>query len=141
MKYRKNFLSSVYFLSTLLLLLDTFIYKNFYMISNNKYVFNNMSIAYNAPNIVYSNSNNFLQINYSSFFVNLCSFKSLYVFNKFVSLSFDGNWQFRVSRQITISLIFFTSFGMFLIKSVNLNSNNTYGKRRCVAIFSVLFSG
>ena len=141
MKYRKNFLSSVFFLSTLLLLLDIFINKNFYMISNNKYVFNNMSIAYNAPNIVYSNSNNFLQINYSSFFVNLCSFKPLYVLNKFVSLSFDGNWQFRVSRQITISLIFFTSFGMFLIKSVNLNSNNRYGKRRCVVIFSVLFSG
>ena len=62
------------------------------MISNNKYLFNNMSIAYNAPNIVYSNSNNFLQIDYSNFFDNLCSFKPSYVFNKFVSLLFDGNW-------------------------------------------------
>ena len=92
MKYSKNFLSSVFFLSTLLLLLDIFINNNFYMISNNKSVFNNMSIAYNAPNIVHSNSNNFLQINYSNFFDNLCSVKPLYVFNKFESLLFDGNW-------------------------------------------------
>ena len=91
MKYRKNFLSSVFFSSTLLLL-DIFINTNFYMISNNIYLFNNMSIAYSAPNIVYSNSNNFLQIDYSNFFDNLCSFKPLYVFNKFVSLLFDGNW-------------------------------------------------
>ena len=62
------------------------------MISNDKYLFQNMSIAYNAPNIVYSNSNNFLQIDYSNFFDNYCSFKPSYVFNKFVSLLFDGNW-------------------------------------------------
>ena len=139
---KKKFLSSVFFLSALFWefsLLGSFINNNFYLISNNEYIFKNMSIVYSLPNTVYYNNNNFLQTNYSKVFDNFCLFKPLYIFKR-TCLKALGNFNF--DTKSLFLLTFFTTFGMFLIKLVNLNLNNRSGKKKkLVAVFSVLFPG
>ena len=130
MKYKKNYLSSVFFLSALyweFLLLGIFINNNFHLISNNKYVFNNTSIVYNAPDTVYYNSNSFLQTNYSKVFNNLYLFKPLYIFKR-TCLKVLGNFNFYTKSLFL--LMFFTTFDMSLIKMVNLDLNNRSGKKK-----------
>ena len=112
------------------LLLGTFINNNnnnFYLISNNQYVFNNTSIVYSTPNTVYYNNNSFLQTNYSKVFNNFCLFKPLYIFKR-TCLKVLGNFNFYT--KLLFLWTFFTTFGMFLIKLVNLNLNNRSGKKK-----------
>ena len=134
MKCRKHFLSLVFFLSALFwefLLLGTFINNNFYLISDNEYIFSNTSIVYNAPNTVYYNSNSFLQSNCSKVFNNFFLFKPLYIFKR-TCLKALGNFNFYIKS--LFRLTFFTTFGMFLIKMVNLNLNDRSGKKEAVSL-------
>ena len=129
-KCRKKFLSSVFSLSALFwefLLLGIFVNNNFYLTSNNEYAFNNTSIEYNAPNTVYYNSNSFLQTNYSKVFNNFCLFKPLYIVKR-TCLKALGNFNFYTKSLILLT--FFTIFGMFLIKLVNVNLNNRSGRKK-----------
>ena len=140
MKCRKKFLSSVFFLSALFWefsLLGIFINNNFYLISNNEYVFSNTSIVYSAPNTLYYNNNSFLLTNHSKDFNNFCLFKPLYIFKR-TCLKALGNFNFYTKSSFLLT--FFTIFGMFLIKLVNLNLNNRSGKKKklCRGFLSTL---
>ena len=97
-----------------------------------------MSIVYNTRNIVYCNSKNFLRINYFKVINNFRTFKSWFVFKVTCSKAL-GNFDFYTKS--LFSLKFFTTFGTFLLKRVNLNSNIRNGKNiNSVLVFLVLFS-
>ena len=97
-----------------------------------------MSIVYNTRNIVYCNSKNFLRINYFKVINNFRTFKSLFVFKDACSKAL-GNFEFYTKS--LFPLTFFTTFSMFLLKRVNLNSNIRNGKKykQCLSFLSTFF--
>ena len=97
-----------------------------------------MSIVYNTRNIVYCNSKNFLRINYFKVINNFRTFKSLLVFKDACSKAL-GNFEFYTKS--LFPLTFFTTFSMFLLKRVNLNSNIRNGKKykQCLSFLSTFF--